>query len=142
VVGVCALAVVGVGLRYVVLRADRQSTEASAAKLTRRTNEALRLLRAVAGTRDRFDRFNDAVEVERDQVRSAAALLHGELDKARAETTSLGIGAFVSGTQANNITECLTGVSQALNQLSVGDSRAIASLQAVEGPCRTAGMTT
>jgi hypothetical protein len=139
---VCALVVLGVALRYVVLRVDRHATDRSVERLTRTTNEALVLLRAASSTRERADWYNDAVEVERDQVRSAAALLHTELDKARAETTSSAISAYVSGSRANVVGECLTGVSQALNQLSVGDTRAIRSLEAVEAPCRQAGMLT
>jgi hypothetical protein len=142
VAAVCALVVLGVGLRYLVLRYDRQSTESSVANLTRQTNRALRLLRTVSDVRDDVDTRNDAARLERDQVRAAAALLHTELDKALAETTSSSIEAFVSGAQANNVAACLVGVSQALNQLSVGDGGSIASLQAVEGPCRAAGMAT
>jgi hypothetical protein len=142
VAALCVVAVVGVGLRYVLLRADRRATEQSVARLTRTTGEALRLLRAVSGTRSRADWYNSAVQAERDQVRAAATLLHAELDRARAETTSSAIGAFVSGAQANNVAECLTGVSQALNQLSVGDGGSIRSLQSVEAPCRSAGMAT
>jgi hypothetical protein len=142
VASVCAVALVGTGLRYLIVRHDRQSTESSVAALTRATNRSLRLLRAVSDVRDDVDRRNDAARLERDQVRAAAALLHTELDKALAETTSSSIEAFVSGAQANNVAACLVGVSQALNQLSVGDGGAIGSLQAVEGPCRQAGLAT
>jgi hypothetical protein len=142
VAALCAVLVLGVVARYVVLRVDRDTTEQSAERLTRATNHALVLLRAVRGTRSQADWYNDALEGERDRIRSAAALLHTELDRARAEITSSAIGAYVSGSQANFVAECLTGVSQALNQLSVGDTRAIRSLQAVEAPCRQAGMLT
>jgi hypothetical protein len=138
----CALLVLGVVARYVVLRVDRSTTERSAERLTRMTNEAMVLLRSVHGTRSRADWYNDALEGERNRIRSAAALLHAELDRSRAEITSSAIGAYVSGSQANFVSDCLTGVSQALNQLSVGDTRAIASLQLVEDPCRRAGMLT
>jgi hypothetical protein len=139
---VCALVLVGVTARYFVLRADRQRTEQSVDDLTRVTAEALALLRSVSTTRDSAATYNAETTEERDGVRAVATVLHAELDKARAETTSSAIGAYVSGAQANNLAECLTGVSQALNQLSVGDSGAIRSLQAVEGPCRQAGMAT
>ena len=55
------------------------------------------------------------------------------LDQTRADTTAAEVGAFTSGAQANNLAACLTGVSQALNQLAVGDGGAISSLQAVDG---------
>ena len=66
--------------------------------------------------------------------------MHADLDRTRADTTAAEIGAYRTGAQANNLRACLTGVSQALNQLSVGDGRSIASLQAVEVPCRAVGI--
>jgi hypothetical protein len=136
----CAVVLAGVTVRYVALRVDRQRTEQSVDDLTRVTRDALALLRSVNATRGAADTYNAETTEERDGVRAVATVLHAELDKARAETTSSAIGAYVSGAQANNLADCLTGVSQALNQLSVGDGGAIRSLQAVEGPCRQAGL--
>ena len=67
--------------------------------------------------------------------------MHTQLDRTRADTTAADVGAFASGAQANNLGACLTGVSRALNQLAVGDTGAIKSLQAVDGPCRAAGIS-
>jgi hypothetical protein len=142
VVALCAVAVLAVGGRYVALRQDRVSTESSVDDLTRATNRALRLLREVSYSRDAIDTDNVATRGERDKVRGAALLLHTELDKALAETTSSSVEAFTSGARANDVAACLVGVSQALNQLSVGDPGSIRSLQSVEGPCRAAGMGT
>ena len=140
VAGICIVALATVGLRYVLLRADRRATEHSVETLTDQTRHAVTLLRSVTATRVAADDDNTKVRAERDRVRAVAALLHAELDRAKAETTASAIGAFVSGSQANDLSECLTGVSQALNQLSVGDRRSILSLQKVDGPCRRAGI--
>jgi proline racemase len=137
---ICIVALAGVGLRYVLLRSDRVATEQTVATLKRRTSDALELLRDVSTTRSTADRKNSVTREERDRVRAVSTLLHADLDRAKAETTSAGIGAFVSGSQANDLSACLTGVSQALNQLSVGDSRSILSLQKVDAPCRRAGV--
>lgn len=140
VAGICIVALATVGLRYVLLRADRRATEHSVQTLTEQTRAAVTLLRSVTATRVAADDDNTKVRAERDRVRAVATLLHADLDRARAETTASAIGAFVSGSQANDLSECLTGVSQALNQLSVGDGRSILSLQKVDGPCRRAGI--
>jgi hypothetical protein len=136
---VCVVALATVGLRYVILRSDRRSTEHTVQTLTATTRRAVALLRTVTATRVKADDHNTTVRMERDRVRAVALLLHTNLDQARADTTASAIGAFVSGSQANDLSACLTGVSQALNQLSVGDGRSIDSLQKVEGPCRRAG---
>jgi hypothetical protein len=141
-VAVGALLLVGVTARYFLVRADRQRTEQSVEDLTRVTRDALALLRSVSATRGSADTYNAETTAERDGVRAIATVLHAELDKARAEMTSSALGAYVSGAEANFVGECLTGVSQALNQLSVGDGGAIRSLQAVEAQCRRAGMAT
>jgi hypothetical protein len=140
VAAICIVALATVGLRYVLLRADRRSTEHTVETLTQHTREAVALLRSVTVTRVTADENNAKVRAERDRVRAVAALLHANLDRARADTTASAIGAFVSGSQANDLSACLTGVSQALNQLSVGDGRSIQSLQRVDGPCRRAGV--
>jgi hypothetical protein len=140
VAAICIVALTTVGLRYALLRADRRTTESTVVTLTQRTREAVALLRSVTGTRIAADDDNTKVRTERDRVRAIATLLHADLDRARADTTASAIGAFVSGSQANDLSACLTGVSQALNQLSVGDGRSIQSLQKVDGPCRRAGI--
>jgi hypothetical protein len=139
VAAICIVALATVGLRYVLLRADRRATEHTVETLTRHTRDAVALLRSVTVTRSTADEHNAEVRAERDRVRAVATLLHADLDRAKAETTASAIGAFVSGSQANDLSACLTGVSQALNQLSVGDGRSILSLQKVDGPCRRAG---
>ncbi len=139
VAAICIVALATVGLRYALLRADRRATEHTVETLTRHTREAVTLLRSVTATRVTADENNARTRAERDRVRAVATLLHADLDRARAETTASAIGAFVSGSQANELSECLTGVSQALNQLSVGDGRSILSLQKVDAPCRRAG---
>jgi hypothetical protein len=139
VAAICIVALATVGLRYVLLRADRRATEHTVATLTQHTRDAVALLRSVTVTRATADGHNATVRSERDRVRAVATLLHADLDRAKAQTTASAIGAFVSGSQANDLSACLTGVSQALNQLSVGDGRSILSLQKVDGPCRRAG---
>ncbi len=137
---VCALALVGVGTRYFWVRHERQHTEQTIVTLTRQTTAALALLHRVTDTRAGADDHNTIVQAQRDGARTLAAALHADLDKTRADTTTAEVGAFTSGAQANNLAACLTGVSQALNQLAVGDGGAISSLQTVDAQCRMAGI--
>ena len=137
---VCAAVLVAVGARYFLLRDDRIETEQTVARLTLATSEALDVYRSVLGTRTDADAQNELTTAERDRVRVVAAGLHANLDRALADRTAAEIGAYISGAQANNLRACLVGVSQALNQLAVGDGRSIASLRAVEGPCRAVGI--
>lgn len=139
-VGLCALLLIAVGARYFDVRNERQHTEQSVLRLTREATAALALLHRVTDTRVTADEHNVALEAQRNDVRALAASMHAELDHTRADTTTAQVGAFTTGVQANNLAACLTGVSQALNQLAVGDSGAIKSLKAVDGPCRAAGV--
>jgi hypothetical protein len=138
--GLCALLLVAVGARYLVVRNERQDTEQSVLRLTRQATAALALLHRVTDTRATADEHNIALEAQRNDVRALAASMHAELDRTRADTTAAEVGAFTTGVQANNLAACLTGVSRALNQLAVGDTGAIKSLKAVDGPCRAAGV--
>jgi hypothetical protein len=137
---VCALALLFVGARYFWVRHERQHTEHTALTLTRETKAALALLHRVTVTRVAADAHNATVQGQRDGARALAASMHTDLDRTRADATAADVGAFVSGSQANNLAACLTGVSQALNQLAVGDAGAIGSLKAVDAPCRAAGI--
>lgn len=137
---VCALALLVVGARYFWVRHERQRTEHTVLTLTRETKAALALLHRVTATRSAADAHNVRVQGQRDGVRALAASMHADLDRTRADTTAADVGAFTSGSQANNLAACLTGVSQALNQLAVGDNGAIGSLRAVDAPCRAAGI--
>lgn len=139
-VGFCALALIAVGARYFVVRNQRQHTEQTVLRLTRQATAALALLHRVTDTRVGADEHNIMLEAQRNDVRALAASLHADLDRTRAETTTAQVGAFTTGTQANGLAACLIGVSQALNQLAVGDAGAIKSLKAVDGPCRAAGI--
>jgi hypothetical protein len=139
-VGLCAFVLVAAGARYFLLRDDRIDAEQSVATLTRRTSEALAVFRKVSGTRIGADRANTITQAERDRVLALAVAVHADLDRTRADTTAAEVGAYVSGAQANNLRLCLVGVSQALNQLAVGDGRSIASLRAVDTPCRAVGI--
>ena len=138
--GFCALALIAVGVRYYRLRDDRMHTERAVVTLTRQTTKALALLHQVTATRVTANDHNTALQGQRDGVRTLATAMHTDLDRARADTTTAEVGAFSSGAQANNLAACLTGVSQALNQLAVGDASAIKSLQSVDAPCRAAGI--
>lgn len=75
---------------------------------------------------------------ERDDLRALAAGIANELQRTRRSTTDSNVDAFTTGSRANVLARCLAGVSRALNQLSVGDGGALASLQAVAEPCRAA----
>lgn len=140
VVALCAIALVAVGGRYFLVRDDRIETEQTVTKLTLKTSEALDVYRRVAAKRTDADHANTLTTAERDRVLALAAGLHADLDRTHADTTAAEIGAYTSGVQANNLRACLTGVSQALNQLAVGDGRSIASLRAVDTPCRAVGI--
>jgi hypothetical protein len=137
---VCAIALVLVGARYFWVRHERRHTEHTVLVLTRETESGLALLHRVTSTRAAADARNATVQAQRDGVRALAAEMHTDLDRTRADTTAAQVGAFTSGSQANNLAACLTGVSQALNQLAVGDSGAIGSLHAVDASCRAAGI--
>jgi hypothetical protein len=139
-VALCALALIAVGARYFIVRNQRQDTEQNVLRLTRQAGAALALLHRVTDTRVTADEHNLALEAQRNDVRALATSMHDELDRTRADTTTAEVGAFTTGAQANSLADCLTGVSQALNQLAVGDSGAIKSLKAVDGPCRAAGV--
>jgi hypothetical protein len=139
-VALCAVLIFGAGARYFLLRDDRITTEETVTRLTLRTSEALDVYREVAGTRTEADRANTLTETELNRVLVLAAAVHADLGRTRADTTAAEIGAYSTGVQANNLRACLAGVSQALNQLSVGDGRSIASLRDVEVPCRAVGI--
>jgi hypothetical protein len=139
-VSLCAIAVIALGARYLLVRDDRIATEQTVTRLTVKTAEALDVFRRVAAKRTDADRANTLTTAERDRVLALAAALHADLDRTHADTTAAEVGAYTSGAQANNLRACLTGVSQALNQLAVGDGRSIASLRAVDTPCRAVGI--
>ncbi len=139
-IGLCALVIVAAGARYFLVRDDRIATEQTVTRLTVKTARALAVFRTVSATRTEADHANTLTQAERDRVLALAAALHADLDRTRADTTAAEIGAYTTGAQANNLRACLTGISQALNQLAVGDGRSIASLRAVETPCRAVGI--
>jgi uncharacterized phage infection (PIP) family protein YhgE len=140
VAGLCALALIAVAARYFVVRSQRVETEQTVARLKTQTAAAIDLLHEVQAVRSAASATNAAVTADRDRVRAAAALLHADLAQTQAATTAAGIAAYTSGVAANNLRACLTGVSQALNQLAVGDTDSIKSLTAVETPCRAVGV--
>lgn len=74
----------------------------------------------------------------RDTLNQMAADLQSQLDRVRSERDTTALDALATGVRAGAVAQCLQGVQQALNQLSVGDRGGIASLQRVEGPCREA----
>jgi hypothetical protein len=139
-VALWTLALVAVGARYLSLRTDRQHTEQSVVALTRATTKTLHAVRRLQAEQAAAEAANTLVKAERDRIRAVALGLHADLARAQADTTAAEVGAFTSGAQANNLRACLTGVSQALNQLAVGDMSSIASLQAVDAPCRAVGV--
>jgi hypothetical protein len=138
-IAVCIVALIGVGLRYLWLRNERQHAEQTVAMLVATVARARTVLADLDQTRTAVDRDLAIVQANHERLSARAAMLHAELEKARADTTTAAVGAYLTAAQANNLRACLIGVSQALNQISVGDSRAIASLRAVDGPCRAAG---
>jgi septal ring factor EnvC (AmiA/AmiB activator) len=136
---VLIVALVAAGARYFWIRHERQNIEQTVAELRRTAQQARTLLDEVTETRRTVDANLDLVAVNEARLRAQAGELHADLEQTRAGTTSAAVGAFLTATQANNLSKCLIGVSQALNQLSVGDNRAIDSLKAVDAPCRLAG---
>jgi hypothetical protein len=75
---------------------------------------------------------------ERDALNALVASLQAEIDHVRADRDANAIAALASGVRAGVVTQCLRGVQQALNQLSVGDRGGITSLRKVDGACREA----
>jgi hypothetical protein len=97
--------------------------------------------RAVGSAEDEragTDAFVTETERARDALDALAASLRVELDRVKGERDTTAIAALASGVRAGVVAQCLQGVQQALNQLSVGDRGGIASLQRVSGPCREA----
>jgi hypothetical protein len=74
----------------------------------------------------------------RDALTTLLGALQTELARVSAERDSTAVGAVLTGVRAGIVQQCLQGVQQALNQLSVGDRGGITSLQRVAGPCREA----
>ena len=136
---ILVVALVAAGARYFWVRHERQRAEATVVALRRTAKEARVLLEATTETRATVDANLELVTANDARLRSQAAALHADLQRTQAGTATTSVSAYLTASQANNLSKCLIGVSQALNQLSVGDSRAIASLQAVDAPCRAAG---
>jgi hypothetical protein len=133
------VALVAAGARYFWVRHERQQAEQTVAELRHTARQARALLADVTATRSTVEANLELVRANDARLRLQAKALHADLDKTVANTTTAAIGAYLTASQANNLSACLIGVSQALNQLSVGDGRAIASLKAVDLPCRAAG---
>lgn len=139
-IAVCVVVFAAVAARYLWLRRERQHTEQTVATLVRKVAAASALLSELRTTRAVVDSDMEIVRANHERLRARATALHADLEQTRANTTTAAIGAYLTAAQANDLGTCLTGVSQALNQLSVGDRDALASLQAVEKPCRAAGV--
>ena len=77
---------------------------------------------------------------ERDSLTAVAASLQVQIASTRTQRNTTAVAAFATGARAGVLARCLGGVQQALNQLSVGDAGALASLRQVEQPCREAGV--
>ncbi len=131
---ILVVALVAAGARYFWARHERQQAELTVAALRRTAREARALLAEVTETRTTVDTNLDLVKLNDAQLRAQAAALHADLDQTKAGTATTSVSAYLTASQANNLSQCLIGVSQALNQLSVGDGRALASLRAVDAP--------
>jgi hypothetical protein len=139
-VAICVIALVAVGLRYLGLRDERRGTEHTIAMLVLQSAKARALLHDVRATRITVDADMAIVETHRAQLQAEAATLQAEIARTEAGTTAAQINAYLTVAEASNLRACLTGVSQALNQLSVGDGHALETLLVVEQPCRAAGI--
>jgi type II secretory pathway component GspD/PulD (secretin) len=136
---ILVVALVAASARYFWVRHERQQAEQTVEELRRTAMRARTLLDEVTATRVTVDANLELVVQNDARLRAQAAQLHADLDRTRAGTASTSISAYLTAVQANSLSQCLVGVSQALNQLSVGDSSAIDSLRAVDAPCRAAG---
>ncbi len=72
-------------------------------------------------------------------MRRAADNLIAQIQTVRRARADAALNAWLTATQINALRECLNGVNRALNQTSVGDTRATASLTAVRSACEAAG---
>ena len=105
------------------MRNERQQAEQTVAALRRTVRQARALLEAATATRMTVDTNLDLVRRNDARLRAQATTLHADLEHTVAGTTTTAIGAYLTASQANNLSACLVGVSQALNQLAVGDNR-------------------
>lgn len=125
-------------LRLANARDDRGHTQSlereTASTLASATAQLVRVEADLAARNER----NVLTRRERDDLRALAAGLANEIQRTRRSTMDSNVDAFTAGNRANVLARCLAGVSRALNQLSVGDGGALASLQAVAEPCRAA----
>ena len=136
---ILVVALVASGARYFWVRHERQQAEQAVAALRRTAKHARALLDEVTATRTTVDANLDLVKLNDAKLQAQAAALHADLERTKAGTATTSVSAYLTASQANSLSQCLIGVSQALNQLSVGDGRALTSLKAVDAPCRAAG---
>lgn len=87
----------------------------------------------------RADRENESLRTEADGLRRVADELAARIQAVQRQRDDAAIVAWVSGGQITVLRTCLDGVNRALNQVSVGDARATASLEAVRKECEAVG---
>src|SRR4051812_35464602 len=116
---ILVFALVTAGARYFWVRHEREQAEQTVAALRRTAQQARALLDEVTGTRATVDTNLDLVKLNDAKLQAQAAALHTDLERTKAGTATTSVSAFLTASQANSLSECLIGVSQALNQLSV-----------------------
>lgn len=75
----------------------------------------------------------------RDELLSTAESVAGQIQLIQRGRDDTNLAAWFAGGQVTAMRECLAGINQALNQVSVNDGRAVATLAAVRTQCRDVG---
>jgi hypothetical protein len=87
----------------------------------------------------RVEHGNSSLRTEVTGLRHAAEDLAARIHAVRRQRDDAALAAWVTGGRIHLLRTCLTGVNRALNQLSVSDPKAVASLEAVRSDCEAVG---
>lgn len=121
-----------------VIRAQVRSTRAEAAEARDERDAARVELASARGDLLRSQTRLAVVTVRRNELREQAEYARALLDQVQGNTTSTVREILLNAPQIEALTHCLNGVSSALNQSSVADPGALATLTAAERTCADA----
>jgi hypothetical protein len=125
-------------------RRARLEDETAVARADRRT-EALEITRTRARLRTvllraaQVETDNAALRATATELTGTALGLANQIAGVQRERDDASLAAFYAGHRVADLHTCLDGVERALNQVSVGDPGAVASLGAVTTACRAVG---
>lgn len=70
---------------------------------------------------------------------ASAETLVAQIRVVERERDDAALGAFVANGQVGRLRECLDGINRALNEVTVGDPKGVATLLSVRASCRAVG---